>query len=61
MVYNVIDSQTGICVSQQTNLKKASRKAESNPWTIRFSGRTQREAICSELPWIGNRIDVNAA
>lgn len=24
-----------------------------NPWSIRFSGRTQREAIYSELPWIG--------
>jgi len=26
----------------------------ANPWSIRFSGRTQREAIHSELPWIGD-------
>jgi hypothetical protein len=25
-----------------------------NPWTIRFTGRTQREAVQSELPWIGD-------
>ena len=25
-----------------------------NPWSVRFSGRTQREAIGTELPWIGN-------
>jgi hypothetical protein len=26
----------------------------ANPWSIRFSGRTQREAVASELPWIGD-------
>jgi hypothetical protein len=25
-----------------------------NPWWIKFSGRTQREAVTSELPWIGD-------
>lgn len=29
----------------------------ANPWSIRFSGRTQREAIGSELVWIGDQAE----
>lgn len=35
--------------------KPASLGATLGPWRIRFSGRTQREAIGSELPWIGDK------
>lgn len=35
-------------------LKPAARGAQIGEWSIRFSGRTQREAIQSELPWIGD-------
>jgi hypothetical protein len=37
-------------------LKPASRGAKIGDWSIRFSGRTQREAIQSELPWIGDQV-----
>ncbi len=40
--YNVIDSATGICVSQQNGLRAASRKAESlnqQYGAVRFSYR----------------------
>jgi hypothetical protein len=34
-------------------LKPARLGARIGEWSIRFSGRTQREAIAAELPWIG--------
>lgn len=35
--------------------KRASDGATMGDWQIRFTGRTQRDAICSgELPWIGD-------
>ncbi len=46
-------------------LKPASLGAEigpaDNPWKIRFSGRTQREAVSSELPFIGDLASEPAA
>jgi hypothetical protein len=35
-------------------LKPAALGATIGNWRIRFTGRTQREAIASELPWIGD-------
>jgi hypothetical protein len=35
-------------------LKPAASGARIGDWSIRFSGRTQREAVSSELPWIGD-------
>lgn len=35
-------------------LQPARLGAKIGDWSIRFSGRTQREAIGSELPWIGD-------
>ncbi len=40
--------------AQITFLKPARLGAKIGEWSIRFSGRTQRECIGSELPWIGN-------
>jgi len=37
-------------------LKPASLGATMGTWRVRFSGRTQREAIGSELPWIGETL-----
>lgn len=34
-------------------LKPAARGARIGEWLIRWSGRTQREAVLAELPWIG--------
>ena len=35
-------------------LKPAKLGARIGDWSVRFSGRTQREAVGSELPWIGD-------
>ncbi len=42
--------------AQMVFLKPASRGAQIGEWSIRFTGRTQRDAIStrSELPWIGD-------
>ena len=37
-------------------LKPASKGAKIGDWSIRFSGRTQREAISTPLPWIGDKV-----
>jgi len=38
-----------------TTGKKAADPITCGPWLIKFSGRTQREAImCGERPWIGD-------
>ncbi len=43
-------------------LKPAARGARIGEWSIRFTGRTQRDAIStqSELPWIGDFAKVAA-
>jgi len=35
--------------------KRASDGATMGAWRIRWTGRTQREAVGSKLPWIGDR------
>lgn len=37
-------------------LKPASAGARIGEWRIRWSGRTQRDAVGSELPWIGAEV-----
>lgn len=42
-------------VADITFAKRAGDGATMGAWRIRWTGRTQREAVGSELPWIGDK------
>lgn len=45
---------TGMGEDDEVNFgSRSAKRVTIGEWTIRFSGRTQREAVSSELPWIG--------
>jgi hypothetical protein len=41
--------------------KRAADGATMGEWRIRWTGRTQREAVSSKLPWIGDLKELEAA